>query len=196
MAHLSPGELVDLAEGTRDVASAPHLQGCARCQEELAHLHEMMAAAAGSDIPEPSPLFWEHLSERVRQATAVEPAPTRPSVISHFWPQLAGGACVAAVVLAVFTTINRDAVPAPAAIPAELPADVGVLGSPDDPSLGLVADFGGTLEWDDLREQIAVSGRHGVLDAAVSELDGGERRELERLLKEELARPAGKAGRS
>ena len=195
MAHLSPGELIDLAEGTRDGASAPHLRSCDRCQDELARLHEMMAAAAESDIPEPSPLFWEHFSERVRQSTAVEPAPARPSFVSRYWPQLAGAACVAAVVLAVFTPINRDSAPRPAAIPADPTPEV-MFSTTDDPALGLVADFGGTLEWDDLREQIAVSSRHGDLDVAVGTLDGGERRELERLLKEELARPAGKADRS
>jgi hypothetical protein len=194
MAHLSSGELVDLAEGTRDAASAPHLRTCDRCQEELARLHEMMAAAAENDIPEPSPLFWEHFSERVRQATAGEPAPARPSFVSRYWPQLAGAACVAAVVLAVFTTINRDSVLPAAAIPPDPTPEV-MFSPADDPALGLVADFGGTLEWDDLREQIGVSSRHG-LDLVVGELDGGERRELERLLKEELARPAGKADRS
>ena len=71
-----------------------------------------------------------------------------------------------------------------------------LLGLPDDPSLDLVADFGGTLDWDDLREQMAVSARPGRLDASVGELDGGERRELERLLKEELARPTGRTDRS
>jgi hypothetical protein len=66
----------------------------------------------------------------------------------------------------------------------------------DDGSFGLVADFGGTLEWDDLREQMAVAAHSGRLDGGVGELDSGERRELERLLKEELARPAGRTDRS
>jgi hypothetical protein len=66
----------------------------------------------------------------------------------------------------------------------------------DDGSFGLVADFGGTLEWDDLREQMAVSSHPGRLDGGVDELDSGERRELERLLKEELARPAVRTDRS
>ena len=72
MAHLTSAEFVDLAEGARDAASAPHLAECDRCRRELADVRRMMAAAGASDVPEPSPLFWDHLSARVREGVAAE----------------------------------------------------------------------------------------------------------------------------
>jgi hypothetical protein len=57
-----------------------------------------------------------------------------------------------------------------------------------DPSLSLVAELTADLDWD------AVSGMElathaGGPDEAMGELTGGELGELQRLLKEELARP-------
>ena len=87
--------------------------------------------------------------------------------------------------------------PCSTAPPSRLPADLPALVTPaDDASLDLVADFGGTLDWDDLREQMSVSTHPGVLDGGVDALDAGERQELERLLKQELARPAARTDRS
>jgi hypothetical protein len=74
-------------------------------------------------------------------------------------------------------------------------APPALLDSPDDPSLTLVADYGGTLEWDELREQMAMPAHSGGMDATVGELNPGERLELHRLLKEELARPAARMDR-
>jgi len=71
--HLNAADLIDLAEGARDESSVPHLAECARCRQQLLELREMMDAAAGAaDVPEPSPLFWDHLSRRVHLAVAEE----------------------------------------------------------------------------------------------------------------------------
>ena len=72
--HLSPDHLIDLAEGTRPESSAPHLESCEACRRQLADMRAMMSAASEVAVPEPSPLFWDHLSERVRQAVALEAA--------------------------------------------------------------------------------------------------------------------------
>ncbi len=37
----------------------------------------MMSVAAEVEVPEPSPLFWDHLSARVGEAVAAEQAPRR-----------------------------------------------------------------------------------------------------------------------
>jgi hypothetical protein len=73
--HLQPDDLVDLAEGTRPEASAPHLASCAECRRQLADMRAMMSAAADVDVPEPSPLFWDHLSARVSESVSGEGAP-------------------------------------------------------------------------------------------------------------------------
>src|SRR2546428_190985 len=71
MSHLSPEELIDIAEGTRLETSVPHLATCASCREQLVDVREMMSTV-DVDVPEPSPLFWDHLSARVSAAVAAE----------------------------------------------------------------------------------------------------------------------------
>jgi hypothetical protein len=206
MGHLSSADFVDLLDGARSDASEQHLSECDRCRREFAGLCEMMADAASADVPEPSPLFWEHLSARVQEAVAQDvPAAGewsgRASLFGGWWIRAAAGVAVGALVIAAAVTLgSRPDAPRRLPSPATAPPDPAVLttlqGPPDDGSFGLVADFGGTLEWDDLREQMAVSAHPGRLDGGVDELDSGERRELERLLKEELARPIVRTDRS
>src|SRR5262245_39268387 len=77
MNHLSPETLLDLAEGSRAEQAEPHLAECDRCRHELTELRAGLSQAAWADVPEPSPLFWEHLSARisaaVEQETQVQP---------------------------------------------------------------------------------------------------------------------------
>ena len=95
------------------------------------------------DVPEPSPLFWDHLSARVHDAVAAEGGARvawwRPSA----WPALtipAAAALVIAFGLASILTLRLtpnpvDPQPAPAeAIAATAPAA-------EDASLNLVADL-------------------------------------------------------
>src|SRR5947207_14104711 len=89
MKHLSPELLVDLAEGARDESSAPHLRECAECRRQLADLRGAMAAAADLDVPEPSPLFWNHLSARVREAVEAEGTPGLQWWSPSTWPRFA-----------------------------------------------------------------------------------------------------------
>jgi hypothetical protein len=201
MGHLSSVDFVDLLDGVSSDASEQHLSECDRCRHELAGLRQTMTAATSTDVPEPSPLFWGHLSARVQEAVAEEvPAadewPGRASLLGSWWIRAAAGIAASALVIAVAVTLgSRQGAPLPA--PAQNQPDPAALpGLPDDGSFGLVADFGGTLEWDDLREQMAVSAQPGRLDGGVGQLDSGERRELERLLKEELARPVVRTDRS
>jgi hypothetical protein len=194
MAHLTSAELVDLADGVRDTASAPHLAGCDHCRRQLADVRGIMAAVAASDVPEPSPLFWDHLSARVREAVAAEPPPRSTAFFGSWWWRTAAGVAVSAVIAAAVagSIARRTPERQTSALVQEHPDSSALLGHADDPSLDLVADFSRTLDWDDLREQLLGSGR---IDASVGELDGAERSELGRLLKEELARAAGRPGR-
>src|SRR5438105_8300401 len=78
MRHLQSQELIDLAEGARPESSAVHLQACDECRRRLTDLRAAMSAAATVDVPEPSPLFWDHFSARVHRAIEAEresPAP-------------------------------------------------------------------------------------------------------------------------
>jgi hypothetical protein len=189
MSHLTPDDLLDIAEGTRPESSAPHLAACASCRGKLANVREMMAAVV-VDVPEPSPLFWDHLSARVREATAAEAAGRSPwwHVGPVSW-RLAAVMSLAVAVVAVSLTMRMSsrsegtkASPA-AAVPVE---DIGVLPLNDDPSLNLLGDLAGGLDWDAAAEA-GLTMQVGAADHAVAELNAGERAELQRLLREAIS---------
>ena len=200
MKHLNPEELVDLAEGTRPESSAPHLRSCAACREQLAEARAMLSAVADIEVPEPSPLFWDHFSDRVRQAVAVEPEPRRSWIGAVSWPRLMPAVSLAIAALVVIVMLNgRATMPrgeagvahAPAAAMADAHASRDLFadapGSVEDPSLTLVAALSGDLDWDRAGEA-GLAGA-GSAEHAVTHLNDGELLELRRLLAEELARP-------
>jgi hypothetical protein len=74
MKHLNRVTLLEIVEGTRSAQSVLHLTECEGCRAKLAGLQAAWQAAADVNVPEPSPLFWDHLSARVREAVAAEEA--------------------------------------------------------------------------------------------------------------------------
>jgi hypothetical protein len=190
--HLQPDELVDLAEGTRTESSVPHLAACEACRHQLAELKAMMSAAADVAVPEPSPLFWDHFSARVREAVAAEGVPRRSF---WSWPRLAmpiGAVALAGAIMAVALNTGPVTAPdAPTVAPTASVAAVDLLSDPqspagDDSALTLVAELSSDMDLDAAREAGLAGG--GSAEHAVTHLDGGELRELRRLLQEELAR--------
>jgi hypothetical protein len=171
------------------------------CRRALAELRATMAGVSDV-VPEPSPLFWDHLSARVRDAVAEEGRPgrlawldrwLRPRVIA---PVLAGALTLVLVGLVVRGAKAPPVSPMPssalpiagtASVPS-LPA-LEPLGAADDPALGLIEDYGTALGWDDMREEMAVVSHPGGTDEAVTTLSAEERQELQRLLEEEMAQP-------
>src|SRR5262245_56555941 len=117
MRHLNEEELIDLAEGTRAEASAPHLQSCESCRRQLRELRAVMSEAAAVDVPAPSPPFWDHFSARVRESIAQEPA---PSTGWSWWlvPAGAFAAVALAIVTAVGVNSSRPATTPSNAVPA------------------------------------------------------------------------------
>jgi hypothetical protein len=199
MRHLREEDLIDLAEGVRLEGSAPHLASCESCRRQLADLRAMMSAAAGVEVPEPSPLFWQHLSARVREAVSNEERASASAWMPRWlgWRSAVPAVAVAAVVLAAAVTLRMEW-PRPAVSPEDLEphsaaaaeatqgADEGV-SLADDASLGLIAGLAGDLDWDAAVEA-GLSTRAGAVDRAVLELSANERMELRRILKEELSR--------
>ena len=187
--HLTPEELLDLADGARPVSSAPHLAACAHCRQQLDELRDVMAAVA-VDVPEPSPLFWEHLSDRVREAVAAEAAPRRTWLGLGRWPWgLAAAVSAAVVVIAVSITMETPASNRSTPGIVEAPgADAGsaAAGATDDPSFSLLGDLAGGLDWEGAAEA-GMSMEVGAADTAVTGLTDGERSELQRLLQEAMS---------
>lgn len=197
--HLSELELVDLAEGTRPESSAPHLASCDRCRGQLLEMRSVMIEAASVQAPEPSPLFWDHLSRRVRDAVAAErEAPRR------WWHEVAfrkrvlvpASAVALAVVLILSALTSRllAPLPGPERASVDTAASTGT-GGPDDgfdvaddASLMLVADLSAEMNLDPgADENLAPS---GGAEHAVTHLNDDELRELQRLLQQELT-PSG-----
>jgi len=195
--HLTSEELVDIAEGTRSEASAPHLAGCDPCRAQLSDLRAMMSVAAVVDVPEPSPLFWDHLSSRVSTAVAAEAAgaelaPSRDVFRTLFGSRTLQVALALAGSLLIVVLINgRPTAPAAPEAPGFTVADavpdpLGVAADDDD-SLTLVASLTDGQDLETVRE--AGLAPRGSAEHAVTHMSDGELRELSRLLKEELARP-------
>lgn len=201
--HVSADQLVDLAEGTQPESAAPHLASCAVCRRQLADMRAMMSVAADIEMPEPSPLFWDHLSARVGEAIAAEQAPRRSWIGAMSRPRLvaplASAAALVLIALVVFSSHSpasrgRASIGAPGASSSTLAADAGTRRDllsdstgTEDASLTLVAAL--TDEMDPERAGEADLAGRGSAEHAVTHMNDGELRELRRLLTEALARP-------
>ena len=200
--HLSADQLVDLAEGTQPESAAPHLASCAVCRRQLADMREMMSVAADVEMPEPSPLFWDHLAARVGEAVAAERAPRRSWIGAMPWRLVAPVASAAALVLLALVvsssrgpaTGGRATIGPPPASSSPLAPDAGARTDllsdstgTEDASLTLVAAL--TADMDPERADEAGLAGRGSAEHAVTHLNDGELRELRRLLTEALARP-------
>jgi len=196
--HLKTEDLVDLAEGTRPESSAPHLAGCASCRRQLSDLRAILSVVAdsgGRDVPEPSPLLWDHLSARVQDAVATEGAPRSAWRLMWSWPRMMApisAMAAAALLLAVGTTMRVGMLSVTSdPISIAVPSGGGdllneMLGGDDDPSLMLVADMSTTLDSTTAGE--AGLAQDGSADHAVTHMNDKELRELRRLLVEALAK--------
>lgn len=183
MNHLTSDELIDAAEGALDPARQQHLDTCEACRQQVADLATVLGEALAVAVPEPSPLFWSHLSERVRTAIDAEPQPAGGWRQWLRWPVLAPIGVLALLVLALGLALPRQqAAPASVAIAVE-PAD----SVRADEGFALVADLVGDLDWDTaMSAGLAVA--PGAADRAVLELTATEQQELTRLLMAELTR--------
>jgi hypothetical protein len=188
MRHLTEVELLDVAEGTEASSRHPHLATCATCTAQVSELRAMLWRAAEASVPEPSPPFWDHLSARVREGIEQEAA--KPRIIWNWvtWRVALPAAGLAALILAAVVSVRE-----PAAIPdlstSNTVADaVEPLDAPaDDPSLTLIADLVGELDWDGVAEAGLTSGA-GAAERLLLDMSADERLELQQILKQELAR--------
>ena len=182
--HLSPDEFVDGAEGALDAARVAHVETCASCAAEIAALQALLReVAAPDDVPEPSPLFWDHWRRRVKAAAASAPPASWWSRLT--WRPFVAISAAAAVVALML--VARPFSPPPAApetaVAEVAPADTW-LPALEDGSFDIVLELASELEWDDVR-QVATP-RAGTVDALIQELSPAERQQLVALLKTEI----------
>ena len=183
--HLTPQLIVEAIEGTLGSAARDHLHACAACRDEVARVRAVLRDAEGAaPAPNPSPLFWEHFEQRVRQATSALPLEPERSWLTSWWrPAALVGATAAVVAVLVFTQ------PTTSVGPAGPGAETVVAGAEawpafDAESWDLVVSLTEDLEWDDV-QQVARP-RRGVADALIDELSPEERAAFVKLLKREM----------
>lgn len=201
MKHLSEKTLVDLAEG--GTTGREHLEACPVCRERVQSMRRLMQVLQDDRVPEPSPLFWDHLSDRINRAAVGETTPRvadwpgahslRP-ILRWSW----GLATVAAIVIAVLimrpvrspeTGSDRSGAgsPSPAGQGSVAAAgDVSWVAAPDE-SWQIVEEAAAELD----SEAAADAGiflRDGALDRELLMLSDRERRDLARAIRAELDR--------
>jgi hypothetical protein len=154
---------------------------------------DIIAALREVDVPEPSPLFWEHLSQRVRDAVADEPPPAGWSSRFNFaWASGVLGV-TAAVVLTVVVTIHYYAAPAGRNQAAHGPADVAqasdsLHASEDDASWAVMGDLASQMDF----EEAAAAGliaSPGSAERALGQFSQDEQRAVVELLQQEIKNP-------
>jgi hypothetical protein len=203
MTHLSESEFVDLAENDTalDPRRAAHVAACASCREQLDTLRSMLRESESVEVPEPSPLFWEHMSARVRDGLAAQPVPVRSGWtwigIRGLVPLGAAAALVVAVISGVLLVrAARDGNPAapivvdraPGALIVPAPGRPETVPDADDAEVwALLTAVASDVAVEDAR----AAGMHvlpAAIDHAVQDLSEEELTELGRLLQSELKR--------
>jgi hypothetical protein len=182
--HLTPGAFVDVIDGTTPESKVPHLAVCPACRDQLTRLRRTAAQVERTEVPEPSPLFWDHLSARVREAVAAE------SVSAPWW---AGGGwrfvAVAATALAALAIVVAPRMVHPQRQPLAAQDQVLAPSRPvneaaGDDSLAFVSDLAAGVDWE--AADAAGLVERGSAELALAQMDPAERLELQRLLNDAL----------
>lgn len=199
--HLSESELVDLAEDTLDPRRAAHADTCATCRDQADGLRAMLRDTRSVDVPEPSPLFWEHAAARVRDAIATEPGAVRSGWHWVGSRGLVPFVAAAALVVAGFSGVLliRGVHGGDTASPLVADRAAGAPSSPAPGRPDTTPDAENAEVWAVLTaaaSRVEFSDAHdagmrvhpAALDHAVQDLTAAEMTELGRLLQSELKR--------
>jgi hypothetical protein len=198
--HLRDAEFVDFADGTLPAARAAHVDACAECRAQADAVAAALREVSAIDMPEPSPLFWDHFSARVREQVAHE-TPDRAgwwasAGVRALMPLLAALAIVIAIVSV--TMLPRVARKAPQ-------GELASSHATGDTSLAAEADVVSPIDARDAEvwalltaaasdmgveeaHQAGIGTHVGAVDHEVTHLNQAELKELGRLLETELKR--------
>lgn len=196
--HLSPDVIIDVAEERGSPQALRHAAECARCRDQVADVRAALTLAAGVDVPEPSPLYWDHLAARIGDAIATEPVPAAAGWFRgwRLWASVTAAAAAVLVLAVAVTTRQDDPVVRPwPADPAVTTAGAGeaagagvnLTSDLDDGTWALVTVLSAELDGDEL-EMVALEPVTGTAERVLDGLSLDEQGELVRLLEEELAR--------
>ena len=199
MRHLTNDELVDLIEdaGRLSPERSRHAAECEACRRQVDTLGAVLAQSASDELPEPSPLYWDHFRARVSEAIRDEaPAPAPPVWAPRFRSPLAAWAAAAAMaVLIMMTVVWRATLHAPARAGrgapelAEAPRALAIERDnlDADEAWAVVRAATDGLAWEDAHA-VGISAYPGSAEGIALELTAEERVELGRLLDREMKR--------
>lgn len=181
MRHLTPDQILNVVEQTSLTESErAHLGSCAECRATAAQLTSALSIARQAEVPEPSPLFWDRLSHRVREAVAAE----QKEAWRGRWPVLVPFTGLAVLVLALVSAVVPQDSGDEAAI-----TQIALEGAPDS-AWAFLSDLVGPLDVE-TAQQAGIAASPGAAEEAVLLMTASEREELVRLLRQELGQPGG-----
>jgi len=181
--HLSIEEFVDAIDGALPGDRRAHLQNCEACRREMAELGVLAKdVEASAVVPEPSPLFWDHFSRRVKEATATTAVP------SHGWwpawrPIVAFGAMLVVAITTVVwrgaeTDVRRTATTTSGILATAEPMTDDLM-APDE-SLDFMVNLASNLSFEELQDVAQPTA--DVTAAALDQLTPAQRARLARLI--------------
>ena len=206
MTHLTEAEFVDLVDATLAPSREAHLDSCDDCRAVAARMREALSRTAAVEMPEPSPLFWEHFSARVHEG--VHDAESGAASTWFGWAHgetfkwaMSGALLTLLLVAGVWVSVWRARMPAPAhgaasaTIAATTPAadaatdrDLDASDPDTDQAWALVRTVADDVSLDDA-EAVGFGARPGSAERAMATLTTDERSELVRLLQAETKQP-------
>jgi hypothetical protein len=195
-AHLRDTEFVDLLDGVLPSERMEHFDECQACREKADAFAATVAAVQQKPVPEPSPLFWEHFSARVRTAIESEPPPAAGWRLVLSRPSLRWSAVAAAAALVIAVGLWRTDTRAPSPSTADsqiavtgsardVPADQSFEDLESDEAWALVRSVADELDADEI-DAAGVRARPGATERVVSGLSESERVALAELIQSEI----------
>ena len=185
--HLSDVEVVHCLDQELPPDRDRHFQACGPCRSRVDLLRATLDEVErdSSDIPEPSPLFWDHFSRRVSEALVDEPQIRRTAWMRGLVP-VAAALLLSLGAFALWAqkrssgpaeTATASGVASPAvSIDSDAPLDLD-----DDVAWSLVQVAADDLEWESVADA-GIRATPGSAERVALEMSGAERRELERLI--------------
>jgi hypothetical protein len=173
-------------EGTADAPARRHVEICDRCRREVTALAHVVGELRAVEMPEPSPLFWDHLSRRIgERVRATDPAPASAGDVWR-WPRARAVLSVAALCALVgVLVIGANRQPAGPAVsrPARGSGEVGLDRRNPAVAWQTVMEVASTVEWNGADPVVLPQ---GAADRRAFELTAEERRALASLLRAEI----------
>lgn len=186
MTHLTPDEIIDAMEDTLSAGRRAHLTRCEECQAQTGAVAAMLREAQSVSAFEPSPLFWDHFSDRVRASIAPEADHTTRVLRWFDWPVLVPLSALALLIVALVSSVPLSVarmVPIASGEPIVTmePAEA----AENEERWAMMFDLVGDLDLDAVVDS-GLLGRPGSAERALVHLTSAEQEELVRLLREEL----------